>query len=468
MNYYAKYIKYKDKYCKLKYQLGGTITDSYIQTIELGDLHTIINKSMQDLLHIIPPDKFINQEEITRLIEEIGLDEIIDKLVINYIYKKDDTNVLNTYTNPDGFFTKLLQVISATHNLWIHLNKYIEANAHTVLLIPGDSPTYFLFVLKLLHPEITTNPKVTIVEFPISKLGSGNDVIEFKYNSDGVLSNYKINSDGKPYIDFIIKNNIPQSIRELPHQFVIIDYLEAGKSAVFIEHTIKELYDTQPFRLDKNFIKVINLAYYFTPTCEIQAYLSEYPGLVKIYNKKIKSNPSIFAGLEGAKRYEKFLLANWYLYLEPDFLVGLDNFATSNSINVLKYLVDESDRRCQYKLSLNQANELASESSSMTDFISKIPKPDLIHSNCNLFNILLYLICTQYEKLNTKCGELIRKLSEKIISLIPINTPIKLIINGSEIPGQIVGYDKLKAQFSTVDGKNKLIGLFDIKSIAII
>ena len=44
---------------------------------------------------------------------------------INYIHKQDENKILNVYTNPDNFFTKLYQVVLATHNIWINLKKYI-------------------------------------------------------------------------------------------------------------------------------------------------------------------------------------------------------------------------------------------------------------------------------------------------------------------------------------------------------
>lgn len=468
MNHFTKYLKYKLKYNNLKRQLGGTSIDASIMDLSLTDLHKLRNQFNQDLLQIIPKDKFINPDEIIKLLEENDFDEILNKIIISYMYKQNDSyyNILNIYTNPNSFFTKLHQIVLATHNIWINLNKYIDCNDHTILLIPGDSPTYFLFLLKILYPEILTNPKITIVEFPISKLGSlSENIIEFKENKHGARKNYIINADGKPYLRFIIENNIPKQIRDEPHQFVIIDYLEAGKSAVFIEHTIKELYEYIPYRINKNFVKVINLAYYFQTTSYIEESLSEYNKFNKKLIKKLESDPHIFDGLEGAKKYEEFLFANWYLYLDNNFLENLENFATSDSINVLKYLVDESDRRCQYKLSLSEATKLALKSTSMSDFISKIEKPVRIHAQCNLFNILLYLICCYYDKINLRCEELLKKISDKIISLIPLNTSVKLIVNGKEKLGQIIGYKQLKAQFKNLDEKVELIGLLDIKSI---
>jgi hypothetical protein len=477
MDYFSKYLKYKHKYNNLKNQLGGTSIDETIQTLELTDLYKLKNQAIRDLEQIIPTDRFINLEEIVKLIDDNRLNEFLENIIINYIYKQDEEKILDVYTNPDNFFNKLHQVVTATHNIWIHLNRYIETNDHTVLLIPGDSPTYFLFLLKILYPEILTNPKVTIVVFPISKLSNEDKIIEFIYDKDGVPSDYKIKSDGKPYLKFIFDNNIPQSIRENPHQFVIIDYLEAGRSVVFIEHTIKELYEDKPYRINKNFVKVINLKYYFVPTSEIQGFLLEYNEFMEKYNEEINSNPNIFNGLIGAKQYEKFLFANWYLYLDNNFLEGLEDFTTSNSLNVLMYLVDDSDRRCQYKISLREATKLTTKSTSMADFISKIENQDKIYTQCNIFNILLYLICNHYQIINSKCAELVKKLSDKIISLIPLNTPVKLIVivivkkKKIEIKvevekiGQIIGYSKLNAKFKNLDESIELIGLLDIKSI---
>ncbi len=463
--FYNKYIKYKTKYQILKNQIAGSELDGLIQTIELDNLHFVRDQVVQQLQKIIPQDRFLSLDEIKSLIESIGLEKIIQYVGIYYMYHKDKTysKVLNIHTNPNNFFSELAYLFQATKNILVNLTKYIESNVHTVLLIPGDSPSYFLFMLEILYPELKSNPKVTIVSFPISGLSADN-IIEFFYNKDGVLSDYKVNADGKPYLNWILKANLPEAIQSTPHQFVIIDYLHAGKSAVFIEHTIKELYETKPYRLDENFIRVINLNYYFQPSSEIEGYLSELKDLKKKIKKLKKSHPEYFSGLDGVKKLEKFLFANWYLYLYPDFLKGLANIP-SDKTKVLGYLVDESDRRCQYKIKLPEAIELAAESSTMIEFLSKIPKPDNVHLNCNLFNILLYLIYTQLPLLNLKSGELFKKISTRVFSLIPRDIPVKFVVEDKEIPWNFKA-DSSDTQI--ILGPKNIIGLLDISSIKIL
>lgn len=470
MDYMSKYIKYKSKYLKLKDQLGGSDIDRLIESMGLDNLHMIPANVTQYLASVIPSDKFIDPVQVKSLIETIGLDKLIEQVALYYLYQKVDLyhNVLNIYANPNNFFSKLSHVVLATRNIWVHLKKFIETNTHTVLLIPGDSPTYFLFLLKLLYPEILSNPKVTICEFPISGLGSMSDnVIEFMYDADGVQTDYKINVDGKPYMKFIIESNVPESVRQNPHQFVIIDYLEAGKSAVFIEHTIKELYELEPYRLEENFVQVINLAYYFQTKSEIKIYLSEFKDLKNKIKEQLKTNPNCFSGLDGVKRFEKFLFANWYLYLDPKFLKELNNFATDKSLNVLKYLVDESDRRCQYKIRLSEAICVSSRSSSMAEFLSQIPKPDSIHLHCNIFYILLYLISEHLSQLNKKTGELFEKITGKISSLIPKGIPIRLIIRDLDkaLSLTINPDDLINNQIKI--GQKNTIGLLDVKTVSI-
>lgn len=463
--YYNKYLKYKNKYLKLKSQIAGSDLDGLIQSIELDNLHVVHNHVTQQLQTIISQDKFLTLDEIKSLIESVGLEKIIQYVGIYYMYHKDKTNskALNIHTNPNNFFSELANLFRATENILVNLFKYIESNIHTVLLIPGDSPSYFLFMLEILYPELKSNPKVTIVSFPISGLSADN-IIEFFYDREGVLSDYKVNADGKPYLNWILKANLPEAIQSTPHQFVIIDYLHAGKSAVFIEHTIKELYETKPYRLDENFIRVINLNYYFQPSSEIQEYLSELKDLKKKIKKLKKSNPEYFSGLDGVKKLEKFLFANWYLYLYPDFLEGLDNIQ-SDKTKVLGYLVDESDRRCQYKLKLAEATELASGSASMSEFLSKIPKPDTVHLNCNLFNILLYLIYTNLSQLNLKSGELFKKISTRVLSLIPRDTPVKFVVEDKEIPWN---FKQDNSDTQIILGPKNIIGLLDISSIKLL
>ncbi len=469
--FYKKYLLYKTKYIKLKSQIAGSELselDGLIQSIELNNLHIVRDQVTQQLQSIIPQDKFLSLDEIKSLIDSVGLEKIIRCVGIYYIYHKYTTysKSLNIYTSPNDFFSELAYLFRATENILVNLVKYIESNTHTVLLIPGDSPSYFLFMLEMVYPELKSNPKVTIVSFPISGL-SADDIIEFFYDREGVLSDYKVNSDGKPYLDWVLKANLSEAVQSNPHQFVIIDYLHAGKSAVFIEHTLKELYETKPYRLDENFVRVINLNYYFQPSSEINEYLSELKDLKKKIKKLKKTNPEYFSGLEGVKQLEKFLFANWYLYLYPDFLEGLANFPTDKT-KVLEYLVDESDRRCQYKLKLTEATELASGSATMSDFLSKIPKPDTVHLNCNLFNILLYLIYTHLSQLNLKCGELFEKITGKISILIPKGVPIRLIIGDSDKALSLtINQDDLINNQIKIGPKNT-IGLLDISRIEIL
>jgi|LauGreDrversion4_2_1035121.scaffolds.fasta_scaffold53380_1 hypothetical protein len=465
-SFYKKYLKYKTKYQKLKSQIAGSELDGLIQSIELDDLHVVNKHVSQQLQTVIPQDKFLTLDEIKSLIESIGLEKIIELIVIYYMYHKDTTysKALNIHTNPNNFFSELAYLFRATENILVNLGKYIESNTHTVLLIPGDSPSYFLFMLKMIYPQLQTNPKVTIVSFPISGLSGEENIIEFFYDEDGVLTDYKINADGKPYFNFILNKNLPEAVQSNPHQFVIIDYLHAGKSAVFIEHTLKEIYETKPYRLDENFVRVINLAYYFESTSQIKTYFSEFKEVKKKLKDIKKSNPKYFSSLEGVKELEKYLFANWYLYLYPDFLNGLANFPTEK-IKVLEYLVNESDRRCQYKIKLPEATKLASSSATMSEFLGKIPKPSTVHLNCNLFNILLYLIYTHLSQLNLKSGELFEKISTRVFSLIPRDTPVKFVVGGKEIPWNFKA-DSSDTQINL--GHKNVIGLLDISSIKLL
>ena len=40
--YYAKYIKYKNKYLNLKHQLGGTFINSFVRRVEVKNLDSTI------------------------------------------------------------------------------------------------------------------------------------------------------------------------------------------------------------------------------------------------------------------------------------------------------------------------------------------------------------------------------------------------------------------------------------------
>ncbi len=437
--FYNKYIKYKNKYTQLKNQVGGTIIDTLTDSISLSNLKKIKSLINGNLGEIISTNQFIGHEEIACL---VNTNPNLIMLIITYylynIHKETNNYVFNPVTNYKNYFDRIYQLIPAAKNIYIHLIKYIESNTHTVLLIPGDSPNYFLFLLKVLYPEFKSGEKLTIIEFPISGLGAiePNEIVKFHYKKD-MFHNCEILADGTKYLQFILDLNLPAQVKRNPHQFVIIDYVEAGKSVVFIDKTIKAIYKNEPYRINPDFVRVMNLAYYFKSSEYITDEISIFSKFEKKIEKELKVNPNLFNTLEGIETYDKLKL-KYVFYSDKDFLKGIDtSFVTDYSSDVLKHVVDESGRRCQYALKLDQATCLATGSTTMDEFIGQITKPFNIHALCNVFRVLLYLLCKE-PKLNNFAEQAIRKISNKIFSLIVYGVECKVILGTKTIQGQFL------------------------------
>ncbi len=438
-SYYSKYIKYKTKYTQLKNQVGGTVINTLTDSISLSNFKQIKSLINGTLGEIIPTEQFIGPEEIACLINS---NSNLIMLVITYylynIHKETNYDVFNPVTNYKNYFNKIYQLVLATKNIYIHLTKYIESNIHTVLLVPGDSPNYFLFLLKVLYPEFKSGEKLTIIEFPISGLGAiePNEIVKFIYKKD-MFYDCEILADGIKYLSFILDLNLPEQVKHNPHQFVIMDYVEAGKSIVFIDKTIKSIYKMEPYRINPDFVRVINLADYFKTSEYIIDEVSMFPKFEKKIRKELEKNPNLFNTLEGIETYDKIKLRHVF-YFDKNFLDGINTgFVADYSSNVLKHIVDESGRRCQYSLKLDKATCLATGTTTMDDFLGQITKPFNIHALCNVFRVLLYLLCTE-PNLNNLAEQAIGKISDKISSLIVYGVECKVVLGTKTIQGQFL------------------------------
>jgi hypothetical protein len=474
-DYYKKYQTYKLKYLKLKKQIGGNLLEKIVDTIRLENINQIKTHIIEQLKQQILTDKFLSSDEIQELIKTNN--NLIILTILYFIYQTNTNNyynVFNLQTNYKNYFNNIYQMVLVTKNIYVHLVKYIEQNTHTVLLIPGDSPTYFLFLLEILFPELKTNRKLTIIQFPISGLGTdkADKVINFIYKKDK-LYDWEILSDGTKYLKFILDTNLPEHVKNNSHQFVIMDYVEGGKSIVFIDETIKQIYQNQPYRINPNFVRVINLSYYWQKTNHIVESLELFPNFEKKINKLTKINPNALHTLDGIQTYDKIKFRTVF-YLDKDFLIDINtSFITNSSYKVLLYIVDESTRRCQYSLRLNEATCLASKSANMNEFIELISKNSNIHWECNLFRILLYLLCKNKE-INAICEQLVNTISNKIFSLIVYGAEYKVFANKRIYQGQIMPIENsnelnitIKIKSSTTDLID-LINIFHIDSIELV
>jgi hypothetical protein len=294
MELYNKYLKYKNKYLKLKSQIGG----------------------------IIESNKFIDPSDIKSGIEND--DEFICQLLTYFYSNKKSKILINMVEN--NWYKNLDIIIQISHLMGKHLLEYIEKNNHTILLVPGNSPTYFMFIIKLLYPEqFKNNIKLTIIEFPISS-----------------LNNISENYDGTPYFNFLLNNYVNPIILHNEHKYINFDYYESGDSAEYIKTQLFEIYKKYNYCGYETF--ETNSFIYFN----IGDYFNLNSTTVEIYNKAIKGNET-----------RKDIIRTEIL---PPFIVDQlpedypDNLVKiENKERLLTFFISDEADRCQYSMNITKA-----------------------------------------------------------------------------------------------------------------
>lgn len=347
--YYKKYLLYKAKYINLKY--GGGIDD-------------VIKEAPDSLLSALFNDRFITPQQL-------GSIEVNPDFLYKIIY-------LFIKLNPRNENFKLIQFgkgdeIYKNIDILIHISKLIYDNLmkvikdKTLLLIPGDSPSYFFFIIKVLHPELLTDPRIKICEFPASKLGRSFEAKDYRS------------------IKYF------ESLLDLPNlssndNIIILDYMQSGDSIKYIEKNIKDIYLSRVLELtDDKFIK-IDIKYYFLKKKEI-----------KYYEKMT---------IKGCKFYDKNFPAN-FPEEYPSYLY--------DHIPLMLLLVDGLSLRCQYEFNMTEALTFLNpenETKDLTEYIKLNSSNNLyrMHIRCNIFLYFIYYYIKNREDIIFKTQELLEKL----------------------------------------------------------
>lgn len=391
-NYNKLYKKYKSKYINLKNLInqkgGDIITD--LSGLNWATTIKSITKVKDDFLtNDIKKDDFYTVTELDKLLA-------LDNFNINFINKMIITNIF-MLSKPLFYFDLIKENTDYYKNIEIlfvltklmhqHILEHIEKNTNTILLVPGDSPSYFLFIIKILHPELFSNPKLTVIEFPISSIG-------------GAMKKEYI--DGTPYISYLINKYIPSEKLLNEHNYLIFDYSESGDSVNYIKTTISKIYKSNlTYNVGKEILmKDIDISHYFLPQ-----YIDQFVEYNKI---KAKQEPLINP-LQWPIIKNKIRTNLFSENFPRNFPEEYPSFALNNR-KLLEYLVDDSKRRCQYKLKMDKANDFVLKNKEsgidIKNYYCEFIEGKFDYSLCNILFLLFYIYLNKKESLETQTKEI--------------------------------------------------------------
>ena len=167
--YFNKYNKYKEKYLKLKNQIGGTIVDNINSIVYTSKLDLTCQLYELATSNLDISDRFLDLEYFKGLVIN---DELITKIIILLllVFKKDKHIFLNISNIGNDYYKQLRILFKISLRLG---NKLLELvnDKKTLILVPGDSPSYFIFIMRLIDSRFY-NINIIIKEFPISSIGT--------------------------------------------------------------------------------------------------------------------------------------------------------------------------------------------------------------------------------------------------------------------------------------------------------
>ncbi len=407
-----KYIKYKTKYLNLLNQIGG----DYISDMELMTPTDFIT----NIINIILGKKTLNNDflKLDDFSDQSSNDQLLNDVILYHYFM--DTPLFNNKLSGTNYFQNLNFIFDICKHMYADILKIVAKHNHLIILSQGDSPSYFMFIIKMLFPEILSNKKITIIEFPISKLG--------KACCDNI--------DITKYLDFIIKKYVPKSVLCLDHNYLVFDYTQSGDSINYIISSIKKLYT------DKMYNQSISSNYDFATAFDIAKYFIN-KDQQECYNKK--KCKLIKKGIDNwnANRC-KYIIKNLGESISS-YSDDLINFP--NQTYILEYFVDDDyPKRCQYSMSAIDANEYIchtqtkNELINFKDFISSKLSTEQIYqlySSCNNLLYFIYMYYTFPDKVICSVIKLHKYLNKKILedSLISakINTFMVFDINTNQM-----------------------------------
>jgi len=160
--YYAKYIKYKNKYLNLKYQLGGNFDTILIQKSKSNiiipdELKTIeqIQETRKSLENNLIGIKVLYQQNIKKLL--LPLVEYNKKFNNRPIY-------FYRYTDKSNSSSSSIYILCSLYNYWEILNKLQKKNVRIERINIDENGNVSLKLVKITIPEVFKKVKIEDVD----------------------------------------------------------------------------------------------------------------------------------------------------------------------------------------------------------------------------------------------------------------------------------------------------------------
>ena len=494
--------KNKIKYNALQKQTGGTIIDT-LNGMTQDNFCETINALIIEMNTFISSDKYLNTTELNLMD-----DETMDKFIVFlcWCFKDNDKLINININNRDKYYKNVELIIQVSKMIYDDIIQQIESNEKTILLVPGDSPIYYFHIIKILHPDILTNPKVTIVEFPGSKLGTA----------------FREHINGNDYFSYILKDILTDMDNNI--NYIIFDYMESGDSSTYISDTIKRLYNKINIKYnDMLKFQDINIKnYYLLDTKipdkflpKIKKYIEEKcfnaestdkskkrfdklfdnadifnvnsTNNIGYYNNVITIINDIYQDNKIGEKNELIKILYQFIFGIFKSLDTIDNFIEeypkelyNRHSNLMGYFTGgRRNSRCQYKLPMNTTESVYSA----TDFITKqkidpnlqfneyFKDSDSIKTNylnCNLLLYLFYIYIKNTDRMKTRTIDIHNILNGIIRKLFDMKHIVKKF-NGAEKTGLIEIDSNFHCKFTNdLIRKTDNLSFFNINYIKVI
>ena len=219
-------------------EYNGEFGKDYIG-IEKVNLNYHINILTQNI-----PNKFKLQPQDNLNIP----DNVLESALIYYRYTSIDDydTILDQYIN----FSESIESLSIPKKSEKFMSIY---NKGDILLIPGDSPTHFIYALKKKYPEI---PSKNIIEFPISGINDYSDSKRLTISKED-LKDFDENKKHQnevidEYVKYLLKDKDKNS------NFIYVDYIAGGRLLTQLTNTFKRLRFNNPIKVFRLKMHILN------------------------------------------------------------------------------------------------------------------------------------------------------------------------------------------------------------------
>lgn len=358
MDYYQKYLKYKSKYIDLKNQYGGLSEE---QQTNFDQFYSEIFTDIE-----LEESKFITYEKI---VERATNDEILDKLIIliREIFLEGTNGqfnftLLNDSKVPSEYYQNIELLLEHCKEIQTFLQKTLEVHdiTKTLLIIPGDSPSYFMYIIQIMYPDFYNN--LNIIFIPISKLRNTERVQQYI----------------RPIIDTEFSNNTNLN------KIFIIDYSESGCSS------FKYLYDIIEYKTKEIYFIDLNYFFPYKDTFVDFVDFDTYTTVEEI----IPAEKDFFScdGNEYTIPYIERYLYPYKIDSQLEYPIGFPE-KLQNNIKILRFFSDDKEGtfgkhiRCQFSNKMEEGG--------------LVINPNNIKL-CDLFRLFIYYYVNKKDLLNEK------------------------------------------------------------------